>query len=147
MACVKCGFAASNLSAASKCPSCLRLAQRDASVASVWPPPPMGTAPDTAARFDADAVKQQRQTGILMDVGAMAVVYLAAQIAHALQAPYGSLLLAVALIGSLYPHFRGSAHWAESKGYPRRTGRIIGLVGWLGPIILALMPDKNTGSA
>ncbi len=150
MTCKTCGFAASD-PVVTVCPYCKGGASAGAAAltaslsAGVWPPAPSGAMSSIAQPeyFDAEANKQQRQIGILMDVGGLAVIQAASWIRHLLPEPYGSPLMLVAVLGCVYPHFRGSAHWAESKGYPRRIGRLAGFLSWLGPIALALMPDKS----
>lgn len=161
MKCITCGFAASDPSA-TICPFCKTqgsaalapgrmpayAAQGAQAGAAIWPPAPTSPLPHLSTEgVGREALKQQRQVGIAMDIGAMAGVYAASAISHLLPQPYGSVVVAAAVLGCIYPHFRGSAHWAESKGYPRSTGRLAGLLGWIGPLLLAAMTDKTKPKA
>ena len=147
MKCKTCGFAASDASI-TVCPFCkgqgLAPAYAASAAASVWPP-----APATAQAYpvsgypDMAAMQKQRQAGILMALLPLVAVQGTSFFSHLLPAPYGSAVMAVVALGGIYPHFRGCAHWAESKGYPRYEGRLLAIFGWLGVLFLAIRRDKT----
>ncbi len=158
MKCKTCGFAASDPNV-TVCPFCTAQGNVGAppggmmpayavpssqAGAAVWPPAP--TAPAYApfgGVVDREAVKQQRQAGILMAVIPLVVVQAVSRFWSLLPAPWGSAALTVVLLACIYPHFRGCAHWAESKGYPRYEGRLLAILGWLGVLFLAIRRDKT----
>ena len=146
MKCKTCGFAASD-AGLTVCPFCQAKAEGSAAVmtaSAVWPPAPTAAPTYSLSGYPgADAIQKQRQAGILMALLPLAVVQAAASFSNFLPAHYGTVLLLVVLLGGAYPHFRGCAHWAESKGYPRYEGRLLGILGWLGVLFLAIRRDKT----
>ncbi len=92
---------------------------------------------------DMAALQKQRQAGILMGIVPLALDQFMPGFLKLLPAPYGSVVIAFVVLTGIYPHFRGCAHWAESKGYPRYEGRLLGILGWLGVLFLAIRRDKT----
>ncbi len=140
MKCQHCGFAASDPSI-TVCPFCnVPSHAAQPAQAAVWPPAPVLPLSDYSGKAD---LQKQRQTGIIMAIVPMAIVLAVSRFSNLLPVPYGTGLLLAVLLGSLYPHFRGCAHWAEAKGYPRYEGRLLGILGWLGVLLLAIRQDKT----
>lgn len=161
MKCKTCGFAASN-SSVTLCPFCkeqgtagfsmapggVAPAYSAQSGAAVWPPAPMvALAYPLPGHPDMAAMQKQRQVGILMALIPLAAVQGTSFFSNLPPAPYGSLVMAIVVLAGIYPHFRGCAHWAESKGYPRYEGRLLGILGWLGVLFLAIRRDKTRTAA
>lgn len=78
-----------------------------------------------------------------MAISPAPAILVAAALGGSLPEPYNGYLLSAVILASIYPHFRGCAHWAESKGYPRYEGRLLGILGWLGVLFLAIRRDKT----
>lgn len=143
MKCQSCGFAASDASV-TVCPFC----SSAGAMTAVWPPAPTAFSPlMPAAHADAQALQKQRQNGILMALLPLVAVQVTPGFLHLLPVPYGSVAVALVVVAGIYPHFRGCAHWAESKGYPRYEGRLLGVLGWLGVLFLAIRRDKTKAAA
>ena len=153
MKCATCGFAASDPTLTT-CPFCKTQGNATAPayaaaspVAAVWPPAPTAVpAAPPSGYADVGTLQKQRQNGILMAIIPLVVVQATSYaVANAgnLFAPYGSAFFAIVILAGIYPHFRGCADWAESKGYPRYEGRLLGILGWLGVLFLAIRRDKT----
>lgn len=158
MKCKTCGFAASD-AGVTVCPFCQTqgnssapsggmmpayAAQSSQAGATVWPPAPTATPVyPTPGYADVEAMQKQRQAGILMAIIPLVIVQAVSRFCNLLPAPYGSAVLVIIVLACIYPHFRGCAHWAEAKGYPRYEGRLLGILGWLGVLFLAIRRDKT----
>ena len=141
MKCQTCGFAASDASI-TVCPLCKSPA---GSETAAWPPAPTAPAPLMPSGYPSmAALQKQRQIGILMGIIPLAVDQFTPGFLKLLPAPYGTAAIVLVVLAGIYPHFRGCAHWAESKGYPRYEGRLLGILGWLGVLFLAIRRDKTT---